>query len=324
LERYEANSKKSLALRLTGSNNLIDRLKKIWKRITEFVKKHYILITVIVVPIGAILFLTGMITYNESASFCYTCHINEGPYNYFDKERAVHKNMDESQFTCINCHEDKAVQMIYFRGLKKYQEEAQLVGNLQRKPVVNPKDVYKTEQCLICHPDRLDVEDREPYLLASDELKKLGLRFNKRLHYRFETFNDEDIRLYEELMTKVSLTEDENQELELLNKIKIGNCGQCHIQKKMIENAQAVDKQVNYIARNPISCAGCHEEASPVTHPGSPMKTPTKQVCQKCHHGQIHGKFLIFKADCDEKNDTEHCIKCHPLYKPEMFLTKSE
>ena len=299
------------------------QFKRYLTKIKDFIVKHHILLVVTIVPLGAVIFLTGMITYNESAEFCYSCHINEGPYSYFDKNKPVHQNLEEDNFSCIKCHKDKTVQTIYGRDLITYQKNAQLIGNLQRKPVANPKDVYKTEQCLICHPDRIDVVEREPYLLASDRLKELGLRFDKRLHYRFETFQDEDQQLYENLMTKATLSDEEEKELQLLEKIRVGNCGQCHIQTKMIENNKLVDKQVNYIARNPISCAGCHEQALTLTHPGQSMKTPTKEVCQKCHHGQIHGKFLIFKADCVEQKDKEHCIKCHPLYDSEKFFVKS-
>jgi hypothetical protein len=51
---------------------------------------------------------------------------------------------------------------------------------------------------------------------------------------------------------------------------------------------------------------------------------PTKEVCQKCHHGKIHGKFLIFKADCIEQKDTAHCVKCHPYFKPEMLIAEKK
>jgi len=291
-------------------------MKEKTEKLKNFIIKYHILLIVVVVLFGAAVFLTGMVTYNETSDFCYSCHINKGPYSYFDSTRAVHKDVDLSKFSCINCHKDKAVQMIYLRDMKIIKQHAQLIGNLQSKPLVSPKDVYKTEQCLICHPDRLNVVDIEPYLLADDRLKEIGLRFDKRLHSRFEIFHDADRQLCEELLTRVSLSDDEQEELELLEKIRLGNCGQCHIQTKLVDGSKDIDKQVNFIARNPISCAGCHEEASTLTHPGKPMKSPTKEVCRKCHHGQIHGKFLIFKADCDEKKDTEHCVKCHPLYMP--------
>ena len=295
-----------------------------FQKIKEFVIKHHILLVVTIVPLGAVIFLTGMITYNESSNFCYSCHINQGPYSYFDKDRPVHQNVDENSFSCINCHKDKTVQTIYARDFRQIRKYSQLMGNLQKKPLIEPKDVYHTEQCLVCHPDRLEVVEQQPFLLADDSLKEIGLRFDKRLHYRFETFQTEDQLLYKELLIKASLSQEEQQELELLKKIISGNCGQCHIQNKLVNGSKVVDKQVNYIARNPISCAGCHEKASTLTHPGEPMEAPTKEVCQKCHHGKIHGKFLIFKADCNEKKDTEHCVKCHPLYKSEKNMLSSE
>lgn len=294
------------------------------EKIKKFIIQYHVILLVIIVPLSVIIVLTGMIIYNESSNFCYTCHINQGNYKYFDKNRPVHQNIDKNKFSCIKCHKDKAVQTIYARDLKNYKKQAQLIGNLQRKSIINPRDVYTTEQCLACHPDKVDVREIEPYLLSDERLKKIGLRFDKRLHYRFETFRDEDRQLYKELLGKTTLTTEENEELKLLEKIKSGNCGQCHIQNKLIEGKKLVDKQVNFIARNPISCAGCHEQASRLTHPGKTMAPPTKEVCQKCHHGKIHGKFRIFKADCVTRKDTEHCIKCHPFYKPEMYMAKRE
>lgn len=283
-------------------------------KIKEFIIKHHVLVVVIVVPLGAVIFLTGLIVYNQSSYFCYSCHINQGTYHYFDKNRPVHQNVDDSIFSCINCHKDKTVQHIYANRFSKKMKSAQLIGNLQQRPVPDPKAVYTTEQCLVCHPDRLDVIEREPYLLKSDGLKKIGLRFDKKLHYRLEEFHYDDQLFYKELIQKTQLTEQENEDLEFLEKIRTGNCAQCHVQQKIKDRELYTDKQVNFIARNPISCAGCHEDATIADHPGKPLKSPTKQICQKCHHGQIHGKFSIFKADCDEQKETDHCIKCHPLY----------
>ena len=84
--------------------------------------------------------------------------------------------------------------------------------------------------------------------------------------------------------------------------------------KKDRDDNEFVDKQVNFFARNPITCAGCHEDVDPITHPGKPLKTPSEEICQKCHHGQIHGKFLIFKAECEDRSNDENCVKCHPYY----------
>ena len=150
------------------------------------------------------------------------------------------------------------------------------------------------------------------YLIQSEKLKKIGLRFNKKLHHRFETFSDEDQERYEELVSKGNLSDKEQKEFQLLQKIKTGNCGQCHLFIKQEVNGSLVDKTVNFMARNPITCAGCHEDVKPISHPGKPLSMPKEETCQKCHHGKIHGKFKIFKADCDDLSDTENCVKCHP------------
>jgi hypothetical protein len=147
-------------------------------------------------------------------------------------------------------------------------------------------------------------------------LRKIGLRVNKRAHYDFENYSLQDENRYNELKKKDRLTAAETKELQLLEKVKTGNCGQCHQRKKVTpEGEGGVDKAVNFVARNPVACTGCHEDVDPVTHPGSePLKFPTEEVCKKCHHGQLHGKFVIFKAECEDTTNTENCIKCHPNY----------
>ena len=69
-------------------------LSNMFNNLTEFVKRRYILILLIVLPLGGILFLGTLIAYNQSSKFCYSCHINEGPYSYIDKTRNVHKDIE--------------------------------------------------------------------------------------------------------------------------------------------------------------------------------------------------------------------------------------
>ncbi|MBN2010252.1 hypothetical protein JW960_12980 [candidate division KSB1 bacterium] len=288
-------------------------MKDFKQSIINFVKRRYILLIVTIVSLGAIVFLGGLITYNQSRHFCYGCHIYQGQYRYINKDRPVHKDIDKHIFGCITCHKDKAVQHIYKKNIEKLTQEAQLAGNLRFTAVENPRDTYTTEECLSCHPDRLDVDERSPYLLSSHGLQKLGLRFDKRLHHEFERFDDSEKAQLDTLSAKTTLTDAEQKQLQELKKIRDGNCAQCHMRKKQIGDEVHVDKQVNFVARNPISCSGCHEDASTATHPGQPLKPPTRQTCRKCHHGKIHGRFAIFKADCDEQKDTKDCVKCHPL-----------
>lgn len=282
-------------------------------KIKDFVIRHYLLVILIVAPIGGLTFLTSLIAYNQTSNFCYNCHENKGPYFYFDKEIAAHKAVDENPFTCVKCHKDKTVQTIYRRSFKKSGNFIENTANLRMANGINPRATYKTEQCLICHPGRLEIDERESHLIGSDELRKIGLRFNKRLHYRFETFSQEDQKLYQDLIAENVMMPKRNEEIKLLEKIKLGNCGQCHLRTKTEQDQSAfVDKNVNFVARNPITCAGCHENVDPLTHPGNPLAPPSVEVCQKCHHGKIHGKFLIFKADCEDTPQNENCVKCHP------------
>ena len=290
-------------------------MKISYNKIKEFVIKHHIILLISIVTIGAIVVLSGLVIYNQSSYFCYSCHFNEGQYHYIDKELPAHENIDNNIFSCVKCHKDKTVQTIYFTNAQKINNTTQRMANLKQKSIVSSKAVYKTDQCLNCHPDKLNVMEIEPFLLKNKQLQKIGLTVNKSLHYRYELLNNEDRLLYEELSSKALVVDEEKNELLLLEKIKTGNCAQCHLQTKMINNESFTDKSVNFIARNPITCAGCHEDATTLDHPGTSLKIPTKETCQKCHHGKIHGKFRIFKADCDDKKETEHCIKCHPLYK---------
>ncbi len=292
--------------------------KEIFYKIKNFIIKHHIVIALIGAPILGILGFTGMVVYNQSPSFCLKCHYVKGTYFAIDMRIPPHQNIGKGGPGCMVCHPDKAVERWALRGLKKANILSQRVANLRFTEPPQPKSEYTTEECLNCHPDRLDVMEREPYLLASDKLREIGLKLNKRLHYRFETLHIEDQKLYQELKSENILSKDEEQEIELLEKIKLGNCGQCHLRVKTEPDGKTVvDKQVNFVARNPITCAGCHEDVKPLTHPGKPLSFPSKEICQKCHHGQIHGKFLIFKADCEDTLDTENCNKCHPYYKKE-------
>ena len=292
--------------------------KENFEKLKNLFIKHHILIVIIGSAVFGIFGFAGMIVYNQSSSFCLKCHYVKGSYFAIDMRTLPHQNIGKGGPGCMVCHPDKAVEKWALRGLKKAQILTQRTANLRFTEPPQPKDTYTTEQCLKCHPDRLDVMEREPYLLASDELRKIGLMLNKRLHYRFETFNEQDQQLYQELQSKTLLTKDEKQEFELLERIRLGNCGQCHLREKIDERGnKIIDKQVNFAARNPITCAGCHEDATPLIHPGKPLSMPSEEVCQKCHHGKIHGKFLIFRVECEDLSNIENCVKCHPYYEPE-------
>lgn len=295
--------------------------KEKFERLKNFIIKYHILIVLIGAPIFGILGFGGMIVYNQSQSFCLKCHYVKGTYFAIDLQIPPHKNIGKGDPGCMVCHPDKAVEKIAVRNLNKTKKFSQRVANLRFTETRHLKDTYKTEECLSCHPGRLDVMEREPYLIASDKLQDIGLKLNKRLHFRFEKFHDEDQQLLQKINSKTLLTRDEEQEVALLEKIRLGYCGQCHLREKIDASGnKMIDKGVNFSARNPITCAGCHEDVDPETHPGKPLSMPSEEVCQKCHHGKIHGKFLIFKAECEDTTDTTNCKKCHPYYEEEKNI----
>lgn len=288
--------------------------KQTFEKIKDFVIQHHIKIVLIATPILAVLGFVGMIYYNQIPSTCLTCHYVKGPYVTIDLNTKPHKNVGKGNGTgCMSCHPDKAVEHWALRGVKQAQILSQRWANLKFTEPTDPKSFYTSEQCLKCHPDRLEVMERDQYLLPTERLAEIGLMLNKRLHYRFEYFRAEDQQLYRELTAKSSLSQDEQEQLELIEKIQLGNCGQCHLREKIdASGKKVVDKTVNFAARNPIACSGCHENVTPLNHPGQPLPMPTEEVCQKCHHGKIHGKFVIFKAECEDLSDQTNCVKCHP------------
>jgi hypothetical protein len=288
--------------------------KQAFEKIKDFVIKHHIKIILIAAPIFAVVGFVGMIAYNQIPTTCLTCHYVKGQYVAIDRMTEPHKNIGKSGAPgCMECHPDKAVEHWVMRGVSQAKILSQRYANLKFTEPTDPKDSYTSDQCLKCHPDRLDIMERAPYLLASEKLAEIGLMLNKRLHYRYEMVRPEEQQLYQTLQEQSSLTDEEQQQLELIEKIKLGNCGQCHLREK-VDSAgnKIVDKSVNFSARNPITCAGCHENVTPLNHPGKPLPMPTEEVCQKCHHGKIHGKFVIFKAECEDLSDQTNCVKCHP------------
>ena len=291
--------------------NLRFDFKNRFNRLLKFFIKYHIPIVIVGAVVGGIVGFGGMVLYNQSSSFCLKCHYNDGRYIEIDLRSPAHQGIAEGTSPgCMSCHPDKAIETVFARNVDKVQKFSQRAANLKLNDIVDPKETYPTDECLVCHPSRLEVMQRDDYLLPTDGLREIGLMLNKKLHYQFETFTPEDAQRYQELRSKTVRTEEANEELQLLEKIRTGNCGQCHIQNR----EQIVDKGVNFIARNPITCAGCHEDAKTSTHPGEMLQFPSRETCRKCHHGKIHGKFMMFKADCDDQIETEHCVKCHPYY----------
>jgi hypothetical protein len=290
--------------------------KQTFEKLKDFVIKHHIKIVLIAAPIFAVVGFVGMIYYNQIPSTCLTCHYVKGPYVAIDLKTIPHQDIGKKGAPgCMECHPDKAVEHWAMRGVSQAQVLSQRFANLKFTEPTDPSASYTSDQCLKCHPDRLDVMERDQYLLPTEKLAEIGLMLNKRLHYRYEMVRPEEQQIYQTLQEQASLTDEESQQLELIEKIKLGNCGQCHLREKLDQAGNKfVDKTVNFSARNPITCAGCHENVTPMNHPGKPLPMPTEEVCQKCHHGKIHGKFVIFRAECEDLSDQSNCTKCHPYF----------
>lgn len=288
--------------------------KELFEKTKTFIIKHHIIIVLILAGVGGIGGFTGMVLFNETESFCQNCHKNRGTYFSLDMQIPAHQKINKGGPTCLACHTDKALEMQAFRSLKKIPKYSQRVANLRVEDQVDTKEIYKDESCLECHPDVLDLEVvDEPNLPF--QVQDIGLRFNHKIHHRFVHFAPDDEELWKQLKLKTDLNQQESDDLALLERIRLGNCETCHIQSKVdAAGNQFVDKTVNYTARNPIGCNGCHEGVNPAVHPGNDIQFPPKEICYKCHHGKLHGKFVIFLADCDGKQGKENCIKCHPNY----------
>ncbi|MDW7681916.1 MAG: hypothetical protein SCK70_15245 [bacterium] len=297
----------------------IDR-KQLFQQIKTFLIKYHIPIILILGAVGGIFGFTAMVMVNQTSSFCQKCHQNRGKFYSIDLRIPAHAEVEKGGASCLSCHTDKALEIQALRSIRKTPKFSQRLANLEMLDRVSSKDTYPTEKCLACHPQILELEEvDEPNLPF--QVQHLGLRFDHQTHYRFSTFQPEDELRWKTLRLADQLTPEESEEFELLEKIRLGNCEICHIQTKLDEFGKPyIDKTVNYTARNPIDCNGCHEQARPNSHPGEDMSSPTKEVCFKCHHGKLHGKFEIFLADCEGGKGQENCVKCHPLYDENKYF----
>ncbi len=299
----------------------IDR-KQLFQQLKSYFIKNHLIIIIILGAVGGIFGFAAMVMVNQTATFCQKCHQNRGKYYSIDMQIPAHAEVGKGA-SCISCHTDKAFEMQVIRSIKKVPKFSQRVANLEMVEQTSSRETYSPEKCLDCHPEILELKEvDEPNLPF--QVEDIGLIFDHKIHYRYTSFKPEDEDRWKELRLADQLTSEEQEEFELLEKIKEGNCEGCHIQTKLDEFGKPyIDKTVNYTARNPIECNGCHEQARPTNHPGEDMAFPSKSVCYKCHHGKIHGKFLIFKADCESSKVDENCVKCHP-YINEQKLNQTE
>ncbi len=296
------------------------KIKELFIKAKDYFIKHHVVIVIVMAVFGGIVGFTGMVAYNQTSTFCQSCHTNRGTYFSLDLNIPAHKGINNGGKNCLSCHSDKALEMQVFNSIKKIPQYSQRVANLAIQDQVHSKQAYNDDDCMQCHPEILELEQVPEYALPL-RVKDLGVKYSHDIHYRFKYFQPEDEERWKTLLKKGNLTEEDQEEFALLEKIRHGNCESCHNQQKVDEfGNKYVDKTVNFTARNPIGCIGCHEEARPTVHPGNEMEFPTKETCYKCHHGKLHGKFVIFLADCEGEQGKEHCVKCHPQYQQEKDI----
>jgi len=256
---------------------------------------------------------------SERSGFCLTCHRTEGIYKNLDQNASYHRYYREKKETCIACHSDKSLSR--FVNTKAHGAETFCVDFT--KIQLNNAEVYdETDHdkiCLSCHSDILEKKEVAVSELPS-KLKKIGLTYDHSVHLAYKDFSPEEkmnLKKLQEKQEKVTLSDEEAKELELLTKIKKANCAECHNKTKVGERGEKYeDKNINYAARNPMLCTACHYDISLIEHPGKKKsQLPTEASCRRCHDGKLHGGNLrVFLADCEKGADKKECVKCHPNY----------
>ena len=265
----------------------------------------------------------GMVSYNQRSNFCLKCHVNRGPYQNIDLESVAHKPYVSKEKSCLDCHSDK--------DFHAWAKETAVAGGKYFRRFTNDLQQVSFEirnvpddRCLDCHHDVLKLKDADAIEL-SPRLARIGLNFDHKKHFDFKEFDAEQKSRWESLRAQSQLSQEQRDELDFLDRVRIGNCAQCHERNQPITpegTERTMDRQINYFTTNPIRCSGCHTDAVTAVHPGPPLAPPLampdQQNCRRCHNGRLHGRLVTFPARCDanEKPDTEHCAKCHPNIGP--------
>lgn len=270
-----------------------------------------------------ILGMVGMIQYNQTSDFCRKCHVNRGPFKNIDLESVAHQPFVKGEKSCLDCHSDKD-----FHAFAKESLIAG-VGFFGRMTNNEPYESFKQldipdDQCLGCHNNILEQREAERIELSSG-LAKIGLVFDHRKHFDLKEFKYKQQILYEQLKQKQELTPEQKEELIFLEKVRLGNCGQCHEKNQLVDPKQdkrKADRKIHFYATNPLRCSGCHVDAVTAVHPGQPLvpslQMPDEEICRRCHNGRLHGRLVTFPAQCEARYGiaTRYCEKCHPQIVP--------
>lgn len=284
---------------------------------TFLVKAPPLWVGVALIAFGVLGF-EGMVTYNQSSNFCMECHRPMGIFISFDEDHDSHVPYKQDKTRCLACHTDKDFYSFAFHLARRAGDGFTRVTNenVVRLPKQDPG--YTDAQCLTCHYNVLKLEKAEKLELP-ERLAGIGLTFSHRNHFWIKDFPSEAGSRLRELQAMAERKKEEQEELEFLLRARLGRCAQCHDREKPAAAGGAqIDRTVNFFSINPMRCVGCHTDATRDRHPGTiHLALPREETCRRCHTGTFHGRFTMFRAEC-ESRDQRHCRRCHPGYQPEI------
>jgi len=215
---------------------------------------------------------------------------------------------------CLDCHADRGI-----AGLAKAKVRGVRDALLWLSDACFPRSfrggahVYHTK-CVSCHQGVTKVNHLESMDIPG-LTEKRDLYFSHRRHLALREFDAREAGRLAELREQQPLLPTEKREIAWLEKVKRGNCGQCHLRQKRDEAGNAyVDLSVNPDQKDPMTCLACHQRN--MVHGKTPFDTPGVQIlaCQRCHTGKLHGGLRPFLATKDPDRDSTVCVRCHPVF----------
>lgn len=258
----------------------------------------------------------GMVTYNQSSPFCMKCHEARGVYLSFDPDHDSHVPYTRDGVHCLACHTDKDFYSFAQNLVASSRKGFVRLTNAEVAHLPEPDPGYTDADCLICHHDVLKLAKAEKLELPP-RLAEIGLDFSHQRHFWVKTYPAEAVERLAQLERSTERKKEEQDEYEFLLRARLGRCSQCHDRRQPLSDGETVvDRSINYFSINPMRCIGCHTDAVRGRHPGTIHLTlPREETCRRCHTGTFHGRFTIFRAEC-EGEDRRHCRRCHSNFAP--------
>lgn len=295
---------------------MYDRLAQLIKLIETFLVKAPPLWVGVGLIVAGIIGFEGMVTYNQASMFCMKCHEPDGIYRSFEEDHVSHVPYKRDDVHCLACHTDKDF-YVFASNLVDHAQDGfakMTSAELTHLPAQDPG--YTDTDCLTCHYDVLKLDEAEKLELP-ERVAQIGLRFSHKRHFWVKDYPAEAAERLGKLSAASVLSEQEKQELEFLLRARLGRCSQCHNRLQPLEGGeQEIDRTINYFSINPMRCIGCHTDAVRGVHPGTVhLNLPSEETCRRCHTGTFHGRFTIFRAEC-EGRDQRDCQRCHPGWQP--------